>query len=231
MNILIIEDELLIAEMLSEMLQDLGYTVSSIVSTYEKAIEELNKRQKIDLCFIDINLEAAKNGFDVARKINEEYFIPFVFLTSYSDKKTVTEAALLQPATYLNKPFSPTDLLTTVEIIRARTKINTSTIVQKAIHVKIGSDFVKIFLNDILWIKSDNNYLDIKTTTKKFVVRNSLEKFIEDLNDSSFFRTHRSFVVNLNHIHTVSGQVLLIKEDKIPLSRKFREEVLERFKP
>lgn len=230
MNILIVEDELIIAEMLREMLLDLGYSVNAVAPNYETAIEELNKKQKIDLCFIDINLEAERTGFDVVKKINSDYFIPFVFLTSYSDRKTVGEAVKFQPAAYLIKPFSSTDLYTTVELVRARTVVNPIEVSEKTIPIKVRTETVKVLHNDIVWFKADNIYVEVKTNTKTFVVRNSLEKFLEELDNPIFFRVHRSFAVNLNHVNAINGQYLLVDGEKIPLSRKFREDALARFK-
>lgn len=229
-NILIVEDDLMIAEMLHEMLLELGYTVNAIAHTYEMAIEKLNKKQKTDLCFVDINLESQKNGFDVAAKINSDFFIPFVFLTSYSDKKTVMEAALLQPAAYLVKPFSQADLFTTIEIIRARANSNVHLRQEKSTMIKDGTVLVKVLHDDILWLKSDNIYVEVKTAGKTYLVRNSLEKFLEDLDDTLFFRTHRSYAVNLRHVNAVNGQYLIVAGEKTPLSRKFRDEALLRFK-
>ena len=112
-RILIVEDELLIAEMLREMLLELGYQVAGVAKDYPSAVPYLAHRNDIDLCFIDINLESGQSGFDLAKTIRENYFVPFVFLTSYSDRKTVTDAAAFGPEAYLVKPFSATDLLTT----------------------------------------------------------------------------------------------------------------------
>jgi len=224
LNILIIEDELLIAEMLKEMLLELGYTVTAIAKNYATATDVLKKQSDINFAILDINLSETKTGLDVAKKINDEFKIPFIFLTSYSDKKTFKEAVELKPEAYLIKPFSKMDLFTTLEIIKARTLDAEKTIV-----IKDGHLSVKVKLSSILWLKSENVYVEVKTTEKTFVVRNSLDKFLEELNDDIFFRMHRSYAVNVNHVKAVNGQYVIIGEEKIPLSRKFRDDLLVRF--
>src|SRR5688572_25699223 len=96
-HILIVEDELLIAEMLRQMLIDLGYKVAGIAANYDQALRYLQEDIRIDLCFLDINLQGKHSGFDVARELRSRHTVPFVFLTSYSDRKTISEAASLQP--------------------------------------------------------------------------------------------------------------------------------------
>lgn len=227
-QILIVEDDLLIAEMLKEMLCDLGYEVVAIAQNYEEAISALREIGHIDLCFVDINLEDSKNGFDVVKQLKESRNLPFIFLTSYSDKMTISEAVRFQPEAYLLKPFSQTDLFTTVEIVRGKKNMNSHT--RPPLVIKDGLLTVKIEINDIRWIKSDNIYVEIETPEKKYLVRSSLEKFLEQLDDTSFGRTHRSYAVNLSHVRAVNGQYVIIGADKIPLSRKFRDEILTRFK-
>lgn len=226
MNILIIDDELIIAEMLKEMLFDLGYEIKGIAKNFDEFVSLINIHKSIDLCFVDINLEEQKSGFDVAKIISQRQ-IPFVFLTSYSDKKTVMEAAIYQPEAYLVKPFSSTDLLTTVEIIRGKRSLSEP--IAHTITIKDSGLGVKVDIRDILWMKSDNVYVELKTKQKLYLIRSSLEKFVEEINDPAIFRTHRSYAVNFREVNAVNGQFLIVDGTKIPISRKFREEIHEKF--
>lgn len=224
MNILIVEDELLIAEMLKEMLLELNYNVAGIAKNDAQAFEFLKKNQSINFAILDINLNSTQTGIDVAKKLNNEYHTPFIFLTSYSDKKTFSEAIEVKPQAYLIKPFSKMDLFTTLEIIKSKELPN-----NKSTVIKDGHLTVKIQHNDILWIKSENVYVEIKTNEKTYLQRSSLDKILEDFNDTSFFRIHRSYAVNVNHVKAVNGQYVIVDGEKIPLSRKYRDELLEKF--
>lgn len=227
-RILIVEDDLLIAEMLREMLLDLGYRVTGVAQNYAAALSLLGET-KPQLCFVDIHLSDTLSGLDLVKKINEAHQVPVVFLTSYSDKKTIGEAAALKPEAYLVKPFSATDLYTTVEIIRNRRNSTGKESSPKTIVLRDAGLSVKMNTDEIRWLKSDNIYVEVKTIKKNYLVRNSLERFMEELNDESFVRTHRSFAVNIKHVNAVNGQYLLVDTEKIPLSRKFREEIHSRF--
>lgn len=224
MNILIVEDELLIAEMLKEMLLELNYKVIAIAKNSELAFEVLENNNNINFAILDINLNSTKTGIDIAKRLNDEFHVPFIFLTSYSDKKTFSEAIEVKPQAYLIKPFSKMDLFTTIEVIKSR---NNQT--SNYTTIKDGHLTIKLSHNSILWLKSENVYIEVKTEEKTHLVRSSLDKFLEDLNDTTFIRIHRSFAVNVNHIKAVNGQYVIVGDEKIPLSRKYRDELLEKF--
>lgn len=212
--------------MLSVMLLDLGYSVMGVAKNFDEAFSHLNLT-KPNLCFIDINLEHEKNGFDVAEELQKRG-ISYVFLTSYSDKSTISKAAQLKPEAYIVKPFSSIDLLTTIEIVKGKSKLAEST--NDLITIKESNLNFKVNINDILWIKSDNVYVEIKTKADSYLVRSSLDKFVEEINNPIIFKTHRSYAVNFKEVNAVSGQFLLVAGEKIPISRKFRDEIHERFK-
>ncbi len=223
MNILIVEDELLIAEMIKEMLIELSYTVVGIAKNYNQAISHLSE-DEIDLAVLDINLSEQKDGIDLATEIQNTYKIPFIYLTSYSDPVTIKKAAKTTPSAYLLKPFTSDDLHVTIELIKNKQSLKPNTIV-----VKDGGLNVKVNTDDIFYIKSDNNYLELFTAKKKYVLRMSLEKFLEENENHNFIRIHRSYVVNTLKIDAINGQYVIIGNEKFPLSRSYKQEVLESF--
>ena len=224
LNILIVEDELLIAEMLKEILLDLGYNIISIARNFDVAFMELYKNQSINLVILDINLSDEKTGFDVAEKLNSTFKIPFIFLTSYSDTKTIQDAVVYKPAAYLIKPFTKSDLFVTLELFKSRNFAD-----DKVLEIKDGHFNVKLKHIDILWIKSENIYIEIKTLDKTYLIRNSLEKFLEKIDDENFIRIHRSYVVNIHHIKAVNRLHIIIQNQKLPISRLHHEQLVKRF--
>ncbi len=223
-NILIVEDELLIAEMLKETLLELHYNVVAIARNFEVTFEILNSDKEINFIFLDINLNDSHTGIDIANKINSEFNIPFVFLTSYSDTKTIQEALVCNPQSYLIKPFTKSDLFVTLELYKTK---NLNSV--KSIEIKDGHFNVKIKHIDILWIKSENIYIEIKTLQKTYLIRNSLEKFLEKIDDENFIRVHRSYVVNINHVKAVNRVQVIVYDFKIPISRKHHNELVAKF--
>jgi two-component system, LytTR family, response regulator LytT len=225
MQIIIVEDELLIAEMLKEMLADLGHQVIHIADDYDSAIKCL-QQHKAELIFLDINLGAGKSGFDVAQYINDLQKTPFIFLTSYSDKTTISGAMQYQPHAYLLKPFSETDLFTTLELLKSRAVNKTK---DKHFVIKEGIENIKIAANEVLHFKANNIYVEIKTTSKTHLIRTSITKLLDDLGFDFFVRVHRTFAVNLSKVKAVGTDYVLIEDEKIPLSRMHKEELHTKF--
>ena len=117
-NILIVEDEPAIAEDIKDILLDNNYRVADIANTYDQAVDKLASKE-IDLVFLDIALRGNGSGLDIAHLINQKYSLPFIFLTSFSDKDTIREVVDLKPSGYLVKPFKEKDLAPAIEVALA----------------------------------------------------------------------------------------------------------------
>ena len=114
-KILIVEDEPLIAEDIAEALRRNDYAVSAIVYSKEDALAELDCNLP-DVVLLDINLNGGMEGIEIAGMIAANYNIPFIFLTSYSDKATVASSKVTEPAGYIVKPFTEAGLYSSLEI-------------------------------------------------------------------------------------------------------------------
>ena len=93
----------------------LGYTVSAIVSSGEEALKQTEKDQP-DLVLMDIVLQGETTGIDTAEKIRLRFDVPVVYLTAYSDEATLEKAKVTEPFGYLLKPFSDSELHSTIEM-------------------------------------------------------------------------------------------------------------------
>lgn len=114
-KILIVEDEVLIAEDLKDSLEELGYDVCSVCYNSEKAVKELYRCQP-DLALLDITIRGSQNGIDLGNIINKNHEIPFIYLTSHSDKATLDRAKVTRPYGYIVKPFKDSDLSSSIQI-------------------------------------------------------------------------------------------------------------------
>lgn len=114
-KILIVEDEPVIAQNISMYLNNNDFTVSGIAYDFEEALSELQHNPP-DAVILDINLNSAQDGIDIASHINKKLRIPFLFLTSYSNKETLQRAKAVEPSGYIVKPFNERTLLASLEI-------------------------------------------------------------------------------------------------------------------
>jgi YesN/AraC family two-component response regulator len=114
-KILIVEDQLIIAYDIKQILESEGYDVVSSVSSVEDAIEVL-RELPTDLALLDIGLKGNQTGLHLGELINQTFKIPFIYITSYSDAQTLKDASSTHPAGYIVKPFKPIDVLTAVSL-------------------------------------------------------------------------------------------------------------------
>ena len=114
-RILIIEDEVMIAEDLAETCRSFGYEAIEPAYSPGDALNKL-KSEEVDLVLLDINLESDINGIEIAEYINVHLNLPFIYLSSYADPKTLTAARNTKPMAYITKPFKKTDIYNAIEI-------------------------------------------------------------------------------------------------------------------
>ncbi|RTL59021.1 MAG: response regulator [Sphingobacteriales bacterium] len=117
-EILIVEDEFIVANDLRIILEKAGYSISGIAASVKEALEMLEKRVP-DLVVLDIYLQGDLTGIDLAMQLREKN-IAFVYLSANSNQSVLEKAKLTQPYGFLVKPFRPRDVLITVDIARYR---------------------------------------------------------------------------------------------------------------
>ncbi|HEY6977908.1 MAG TPA: response regulator transcription factor [Chitinophagaceae bacterium] len=114
-KILIVEDEPVIAENIAMYLNNYDFVVSGIAYDDEEAKSQLNNNTP-DAVILDINLDSATDGIQIAGYINKNFQLPFLFLTSYADKDTLERAKSVEPWGYIVKPFNEKTLLASLTI-------------------------------------------------------------------------------------------------------------------
>lgn len=233
----IVEDDLIIAASIEMTLAQIGYQPVTPVRNYADALAMI-ANENPDLLLLDITLEGKQDGIELAQKVNEQFGIPFIFLTSYSDPATVNRAKKANPYAYLVKPFNESDLFSAIEIAfnnynhglkPARTDLPAAQM-KDAIFIKEGDIFYKVKLSDILYVESDNVYLNVYTHQKHYIARIKLDDFLNDYSGADFFRVHRSYAVNLNHLEAINSLTVNVSGKEIPLQKIHRQELLERVK-
>ena len=238
-KILIVEDELIIAEDMASMLEKMGYEVTGNAMDADEAIDLLNI-SKPDLILLDINLGGKKDGITLAGEINEKYQVPFIFTTSYTDGATIERAKKVSPINYLVKPYKPEQLYTAIEIamfniakqhekeVSASAETEEGLIIKDALFIKEKYRYTKINIADILWIKAEGNYLELHLAQKKELIRATLTSFLDRLNRKNFFRTHKSYAVNLDHLSKFEPASITILNTEIPISKNYADDLVKR---
>jgi PAS domain S-box-containing protein len=114
-NILVVEDDQIIAQNIEMLLEKLGYNVLGLASSCEETVRIVEKHVP-DLILMDINIEGDIDGIETASIIRSSFDVPVVYLTAFSDKKTLERAELTEPFGYIVKPFNERDFKITVQM-------------------------------------------------------------------------------------------------------------------
>lgn len=212
-KILIVDDDAMIAEYLKEILIELNYSNIVIAYSQSEAIETI-KKFKPDVALLDIRLDKHTEGIDLAGIINNSYKIPFIYITAHSDKEIIHKAVQTKPLGYITKPYKNMDVYAALQLVNV--------MVPNSFEFKDGYTNIKLLCSEILFVKSDDKYIEITTADKRYTLRNSLEWFLNEIDSTEFVRVHRSYVVNKNNISAHTTKEILINNIKIPVSRGFK---------
>lgn len=214
-KIWIVEDEAIIAQNLQWTLEDLGYQVMGQSYDYNSALEAI-RNESFDLLILDINLNSAdtsRNGLALARQLQATKDVPFIFLSAYDDKDTITTAAQLRPSAYLIKPVNAATLFAAVQTaIENHRESKPATMPHEQYEApdyffsKIGAKLHKIYWKDVLKMESTKNYVSIKTANNnsEFLLRGSLVQIMQYMVPEpfkpDFFKINRATVLHRNAI-------------------------------
>ncbi len=139
-TILVVEDEVIIAENLNLRLKTLGYETLPFVSSGEKALEIISKTIP-DLILMDIRIKGAMDGIETAKKITNKYSTPIVYLTSLSDELTISRAKKTGAYGFIKKTTNMNNLYTTIEMAIHRNRME--------IQVKEKEEILSVTLKSI----------------------------------------------------------------------------------
>lgn len=238
-KIYIVEDKAITRATLDDVLTTSGYHVIGSSPKAEKAWKEITTKE-VDLVILDVNLLGEKDGVWLAEQIRATLQLPIVFLTAYGDEANLERIMATKPDGYLMKPFKNPDILSVVGI--ALEKFDQKTLpltpsaesqpaimkMQNSVFIKDDYAFVKLSLNEVLFVKSDNNYLEIHTSNKTHVVRSTLKDFGVILPPHKFVQVHRSYIINVDKVDRILANQVDIGIHEIAISTKYKDHLMQR---
>ncbi len=224
LNIYIVEDEPLIAATVETALKKQGFKVMGDSDEYDEALQAIDKKRP-DLVLVDIQLEGAKDGIDLAIQLDKRK-IPYIYLTSQTDPSTIERIKQTEPLGYIVKPFTEAGLRSNIELAWH----NFSLTAEEFILLKSEGRTHKVNQASIHYLKAFDNYCYVITSSDKYLVPHTLKHTSEQLNLKNFVQPHRSYWVNLLKISSVATSNLSVNGEIIPLSASRKENILARLK-
>lgn len=242
-NILIVEDESIVAKDIQMSLKKLGYNVVALCSNGEDAIQAAEEYTP-DLVLMDIMLKGEMSGIEAAEQIRQRHNIPIIYLTAYADESTLSKAKITEPYGYIIKPFKEIDLRTSIEMAQYKHQKETDirkerdflySIVENKdfkdiIFVKSNSRLVKVRTKDIYFIEALKDYVVINTLNARYTIHSTMKDIERKLSPNEFVRVHRSFIVRIDKIVAIESPNLLLEDEKkpIPIGGSYKDELTKK---
>jgi two-component system response regulator LytT len=242
-NILIVEDESIVAKDIQMSLRKLGYNVVAICSNGEDAIRAAEEHGP-DLVLMDIMLKGDMSGIEAAEQIRSRFNVPIIYLTAYADESTLSKAKITEPYGYIIKPFKEIDLRTSIEMAQYKHQKETDvrkerdflySIVENKdfkdiIFVKSNSRLVKVRTKDIYFIEALKDYVVINTLNARYTIHSTMKDIERKLSPNEFVRVHRSFIVRIDKIVAIESPNLLLEDEKkpIPIGGSYKDELTKK---
>ena len=237
-NILVTEDESIVRKDIEQTLEKIGYNVVATADNGEDAID-LAVRHRPDVVLMDIMLKGDMNGIAAAEEIKRTLDVPIIFLTAYADRSTLGEAKLAEPHGYILKPFKDVDLQTSIEMAlhkfakEQEARLENEFLRNMAEHketaeylfVKNRSRLMKIDYDELLFIEALKAYVVVHTPEQSFTIHSTMKDVENKLNERRFMRVHRSYIVNLDAIHSIKYSMIQVKgmEKEIPIGGSYKD--------
>ncbi len=227
-SILVVEDDLSFALEMEMMISELGYRFLGNPKTSDDAFKAIAK-EKPDLIIMDINIQGKIDGISVAEVIQARN-IPIIFITSFKSSDYFERAKKILPAGYLVKPFHLLTLRGVIEKVLPdipNTSINKED--EHNLLLKSSNTFYRVSFDDILYIQVDGNYCYFFMEEKKFVLKRSLKRVIDQINKGNkFVRIHRKYVIHKKYIKNFNAKsnTIHLNGIDIPVGRQYKNNVM-----
>lgn len=241
MKILIAEDNLIFANTLELMVEELDYELAGIANNATDLLR-LYAATEPDLLLLDIQLNGTKDGIDIANQImDSKRPVPIIFMTALQDKATFERAKATNPFAYLVKPFDALLLQRTIELAFYKYEQGfleednfigweKDMVIKDSLFVKIDQRLEKVLMQDITYIDVMTKHTNIYTTKQEYMLRMSLKDLYAKLPTGMFMQINRYTLVNVNCIEGVDLQDLKIKVagKNHTITRNYKDYVLGR---
>lgn len=218
-NVAICDDEKIQVELLDKYVKNWAVKNNKIAhieffNSAESFDFSWGMNKKYGILLLDIQMPGL-NGVELAKKIRkEDAFINIIFITAISDY--IQEGYDVSAINYLIKPIKEEKLHECLD--RAANKIHKE---EKVILLDVVGEIIKVNQDDIIYIEAFSHTIDVHTTKSKYITRKNIGTIEKELDENSFVRCHRSYIVGLKHIKRIGKTDIELDNGSIvPVSRR-----------
>jgi len=185
---------------------------------------EFLKTATVELIFLDINMPGI-NGLEFAVLIDPA--IQIIFTTAHTNYAIAGFDMAITD--FLLKPINYPRFLQACT--QAQNSVRTTHLpdaVKEVLFVKDGYNWVKVELNELIYIKAEDNYISLITSTRSILTRMTLQEVLKKLPAGRYLKVHKSYIVNISRIEQLENHQLMAGGIKIPISKPFLDAVKQK---
>ena len=224
---IIVDDEPVARKLLQEYIEDISFLELTGQADNPLKAQAILNNENIDLIFLDINMPKL-TGLEFLRT---SVSLPMVIMTTAYAEHAL-DGFTLDVLDYLVKPFSFERFLKACNKAKEYHELKLQaakkqTAQENYFFVKCNGRIEKILHDELLFVEAALNYVTLHTLNGKMIVYLTIKGMIESLPASSFIKVHKSFIVNLQKISSIEGNIIHIGKAEIPISQNSQEEVMQ----
>jgi len=197
-----------------------------LVATTTNSLEALQiiEEQHIDLVFLDIQMPNL-TGIQLSKIVKGK--VKIIFTTAYP--QFALESYDLNAVDYLLKPFEFERFYEAVLKLKSDETSTSKTTTKDYIFIKTGNknSFEKVYINDICYVESLKNYVAIHLKDKQIITYNTLKHIEDYLSKNDFIKTHKSFIIAVNHIDKTTTDSVFINKNELPIGDTYKKNFFE----
>ncbi len=229
-SVYIVEDEPIIGKQLRMILMDMGVRITGWSDDPNQVLLDL-RHAKPHLVLLDIHLDHEMDGILLATELQRLGIRDFIYITAYHDPETLDRVKATMPLAFIIKPFSPETIQSNIKIAFAKMRnhrhILPQVVESKPLFFKDGSTMIQVRPEDIYYAQAFDNYCYIQTGDRRLLSPHTLKHIESILSTGSFVRTHKSFLVNLEHITSIQEGYIYLHEHRVKMGRVYKYRLLD----
>ena len=226
LNCIIIDDEPVARKLLQEYIEDIPFLELAGQADNPLKAQAILNNENINLIFLDINMPRL-TGIEFLKTTSS---LPMVIMTT-AYAEYALDGFTLDVLDYLVKPFSFERFLKACnkakDYHQLTMKAGKNPSDENYFFVKFNGRIEKILYDELLFIEASLNYVTLHTINGKMIVYLTIKGIIESLPTASFLKVHKSFIVNLQKIKSIEGNIIHIGNAEIPISQNYQDEVMK----
>lgn len=228
----VIDDEPLARECIANYVREVDFLQLTGSGSNPIDLTRLLDEQDVDLIFLDIQMPVI-NGIEFLKMTQN---LPMVIITTAYPSYAL-DGFQLDVLDYLVKPITFNRFFKAVNKAKdynnlllksASADLTKLTPAVNYFFIKCDYKYERIYFDEILYIEAMQNYVTIYTTSRKYITLLYLRNVEDNLDKQSFIRVHKSYLVSISKIEAIENNEIIIGAFRIPISRNYRDQVIER---